>query len=215
MKTNVVVLGSGGHARVVLSILLSTPGIRVAGIITADSGVEIVGGVPVLGGDECLPDLVRKGISGFVIGVGSVGDSSLRRKLYKDCLAVGLSPVNAIHGLADVDQSVRLGLGTVVMSRAVVQVGGDVGNNVIINTGAVIGHDCAIHDHAHVALGANLGGDVQVGEGAHIGMGASVRNGIVVGDRAIVGVGAAVVKDVQPDEVVVGVPARPLRKKET
>ncbi len=215
MKTQVVVLGSGGHARVVLSILMSAPDMTVAGIVAANSKAEVVEGVPVLGGDECLPGLAEQGISSFIIGVGSVGDSSLRRELYDHCLAVGLSPVNAVHNLADVDRSVRIGTGTVVMSHAVIQVGGNVGDNVIINTGAIIGHDCVIQDHAHVALGANLGGEVQVGEGAHIGMGASVRNGIVVGENAIVGVGAAVVKDVSPGEVVVGVPAKPLRKKKS
>lgn len=214
MKIRVVVLGSGGHARVVLSILKADPRIIVAGVVTADPEIEQFDGVAVLGGDECLPLLVGKGVTGFAVGVGSVGDSELRRRLYDDCLAAGLAPVNAIHQLADVDETVRMGHGTVVMSRAVIQVGGEIGNNVIINTSAVIGHDCVVRDHAHVSLGANLGGGVHVGEGAHIGMGASVRNGIIVGDNAVVGVGAAVVKDVPPAVVVVGVPARPLKTRE-
>jgi UDP-perosamine 4-acetyltransferase len=51
---------------------------------------------------------------------------------------------------------------------------------------------------------------VRVGAGAHIGAGATVRQGIAIGEQAIVGAGAVVVKDVPPNTVVVGVPARPI-----
>ena len=88
------------------------------------------------------------------------------------------------------------------------------GVNVIVNTGAIVEHDCVIDSHAHIATGAKLSGTVMVGKGAHIGVGASVRQGINIGEGAIVGAGAAVVKDVEPWTVVVGVPARLLRHRE-
>jgi acetyltransferase-like isoleucine patch superfamily enzyme len=84
--------------------------------------------------------------------------------------------------------------------------------NVIVNTGAIVEHDCVLGDHSHVGPGARLGSAVTVSEGAHIGMGASVRQCVRIGRNSVVGVGAAVVSDVPDDTIVVGVPAHPLRK---
>jgi len=86
------------------------------------------------------------------------------------------------------------------------------GVNVIINSGAVVEHDCVVGDHVHVATGAHLAGAVRIGAGAHIGIGATVKQGIAIGANAVVGAGAVVVKDVLPDTLVVGVPARLFRK---
>ena len=84
--------------------------------------------------------------------------------------------------------------------------------NVIVNTGAIVEHDCVIGDHVHMATGSRLCGAVHVANGAHIGAGSIVREGISIGAGAIVGAGALVVKDVEPGTVVVGVPARFLKQ---
>jgi UDP-perosamine 4-acetyltransferase len=82
---------------------------------------------------------------------------------------------------------------------------------VIVNTGAIVEHDCAIGSHAHIATGAALAGNVRVGEAAHVGIGASVRQGICIGPGAVVGAGAVVVHHVPEGVVVAGVPARELQ----
>jgi len=77
-----------------------------------------------------------------------------------------------------------------------------------------VDHDCRIGDFVHLAPGVRLAGEVTVGEGALIGIGASVLPGVCIGAWDVVGAGAVVTEDVAPGVTVVGVPARPLRKKE-
>jgi len=212
MAIPLVGLGAGGHAKVVLEILRMNSCFELVGLL--DSKSELKGqsvlGVPVLGDDSCLSDLLNRGIKHFFIGVGSIGEVSLRLRLYNLAMAHDMQPVSALHPQAVISPSATIGPGATVMATAVINACAALGANVIINTGAIVEHDCVLADHVHVATGARLASAVRVGRGAHIGAGATIRQGITIGEGAIVGIGTAVVKDVKPHTIVVGVPARPL-----
>jgi UDP-perosamine 4-acetyltransferase len=209
----VVITGAGGHARVVLEILTLNGGIEVFGLTDPDAalhGADVLG-FPVLGGDELLPALRRRGATHFIVGVGGTADNTARRRVY-DAALRHLAPSSAIHPRAVVSPAARLGRAVAVMAGAIVNPGAVVGDNVIINTGAIVEHDCVVDDHAHVATGATLCGGVEVGALAHVGAGATVRQQVKIGPHAVVGAGAVVIRDVGPGTVVVGVPARALER---
>lgn len=209
-----VILGGGGHARVVIDILRTSTSVALYAVLDPDRslwGRELLG-VPIRGGDELLPDLITEGVNYFVVGRGAVGDNQPRRKLFELGLAYGLVPFTVQHPSAVCSKWAQIGLGSVLFPSAVVNAGAIVGDNVIINTGAIVEHDCVISDHVHIATGARLASAVKVGAGAHIGAGATVRQSLSIGESAIVGAGAVVVKDVPPRVVVVGVPARCLKE---
>lgn len=187
---------------------------EVVGLLDPDPGLrgtEVLG-VPVLGDDDLLPELMSNGVSHAFVGLGSAGDGTPRRRLYELALSHGLRLVDAIHPSAVVSPSAFLGPAVTIMAEAVVNAAARLGANVIVNTGAVVEHDCLLGDHVHVATAAALGGDVEVGEGAHVGLGASVREGVRIGAGAVVAAGAVVVADVPEGAVVAGVPARPLER---
>jgi len=210
----VVGLGAGGHARVVLEILQLMEDYEVVGLL--DSKPELwnteVLGIPVLGNDDLLPQLYKDGLRHVFIGVGTVGDTQPRRQLYEKALSQGFQVVQGIHPQAILSPSVDIGRGPTIMAGAVINANTRLGDDVIVNTGAVVEHDCTIGDHVHIATGARLASAVHIDRGAHIGVGASVRQCIHIGQDSVVGAGAVVVSNVPDDVVVVGVPARVLKE---
>jgi len=203
----IVLLGGGGHARVVLSVLRLI-GERVVGYTDLRPRDAMPPHVPYLGDDEVLRSFDAERTE-LVSGIGSVGRTHLRTKVYLDARALGLRFTVVRHPSALVDPGARIGLGVQLMAGAIVQTGASLAENVLVNTGAIVDHDTVIEAHAHLAPGAVLSGGVSIGEGAHVGAGAVVRQGVRVGKGAIVGAGAVVVNDVADGSTVVGVPARP------
>ncbi len=209
MSEGCVFLGAGGHARVLLDSLLGS-GMPLC-ILDADASLHgsEVHGVPVLGGDDLLPEVGERGFTRFAVAVGALSNNGVRQRLFELAREHGLEPFEVRHATACCSPMAALGQGCQLLPGAIVNAGATLGCNVIVNTGAIVEHDCRIGDHAHVATGARLAGGVVVGARAHIGIGASVRQGIRIGADAVVGAGAAVVKDVPDATVVVGVPAKP------
>lgn len=206
-------LGAGGHARVALESLRAAGGYVVAGFLDPreDLWGTLIDGVPVLGGDDLLAGQFDEGVGLVFVGLGSADDTRPRRRLYDLAQTLGMGAVTIIDPSALVSSTASVHEGATVLPRATINAGSVVGENAIINTAAVVDHDCRIGAHAHVASGATLASGVQVGDGAHVGAGAVVRQGVSIGEHAVVGIGAAVVRDVEPETVVTGVPASFLR----
>jgi len=204
----VIVLGAGGHAKVLIEAMLSST-IVIAGIV--DNNPLVIGmkllGIPVLGNDDILNELSPSEIN-LVNGIGSIGLPKKRTdifELYKNRSYVFAS---VVHPSAIVASDAVLAEGAQVMAGVVIQPGSNIGRNSIINTRASIDHDCIICDHVHIAPGVTLAGGVSVGAKSHIGTGATVIQGISIGENCIVGAGALVLHNVESGFTVMGVPAR-------
>jgi len=205
-----ILVGSGGHARVLLSTLL-LQGARVLGFVDPDKTQAELLGVPYLGDDDAIsydPDQVM-----LINGLGSVASIANRLRVYEFFRGRGYRFASVIHPGAIIAPETELADGAQIMAGAILQTGCIVEENCIINTGARVDHDCVIHAHAHVAPGAVLSGNVHVGSRSHIGAGATLIQGVHIGSGAIVGAGAVVLSNVPESCTVVGVPARPIRVK--
>jgi len=215
VTTRVVGIGAGGHAKVVIDILRQMGGYEIVRLVDCDRNLweSEVSGVRVFGDDSSLRELYLQGVRNAFIGVGTVGDSESRIRVYELARKHGFQIVRAIHPTAVVATSAEIGDGATIMANAVINPDAHLGDNVIVNTRAVVEHDCIIGDHVHIAPGAVLSGTVTVGRGAHIGAGATVKQGTTIGERAVVGAGAVVVCDVPSDTTVAGVPAQPIATK--
>lgn len=209
-----VILGGGGHARVLVDCIRESRLAEIEGVLDSDPticGRKVLDAL-ILGGDELLGDLAAGGVTHFVVGLGGVRDNRPRMRLFELGLLFRLTPLTVRHPSAVVSRWATVGPGCQLLPGSIVNAGASLGKNVIVNSGAIVEHDCVVGDHAHIATGARLASGVRAGAGAHLGAGATVRQGIVIGERAVVGAGAAVIRDVAAGAMVVGVPARPLDK---
>jgi sugar O-acyltransferase (sialic acid O-acetyltransferase NeuD family) len=203
MKAPLVVVGAGGHAKVVIASARAA-GYTQLRAVDRDSrlwgkrvlDVSITGDV-----DAVLTDAEA-------LVVLAIGDNATRLRL---ATAAQCGFATLVHPSAVVDASVELGAGSVVFAGAVIQPDTRIGRHGIVNTAASIDHDCVLGTCVHIAPGVRLAGMVTVGDGVLVGIGACVIPGITIGASAIVGAGAAVVRDVATATTVIGVPARTSR----
>ena len=208
----VVIVGAGGHGRVVLDILVQAGVYQVAGFL--DTNPEIHGrrmdGVPILGDVHVLPELrEQQGVTGAVV---AIGDNGVRRAYADRIDGMDIELINAVHPSANLARNVTLGRNVVIAAGALVCAHCQIGDSVILNTGCIIDHETMVGTAAHICPGSRIAGRVTVEAGAFIGIGATVIQTVRIGCEAVVGAGAVVTRDVAPLSTVVGVPARPIRE---
>ncbi|RCW71163.1 UDP-perosamine 4-acetyltransferase [Marinobacter nauticus] len=204
MSAKIILLGAGGHARVVLDALLAA-GLNVNGVVDPSlAGTnDYWRGVPVLGNDQDLLELPPHDIE-LVNGIGSIPGQTLRKEVFRKFTSAGFNFRTVIHPSAIIGSEVKLMPGAQLMAGAIVQADSLIGENTIVNTGARVDHDCSIGSDVHIAPGAVVSGGVQIGVDTHIGTGASIIQGIILGKNVLVGAGTAVVRDVPDDARIVG-----------
>lgn len=206
----VIVLGAGGHARVLIDALL-LKGVAILGVTAPAIEGAPPFGLPFLGADLAVDAHPVASIR-LVNGLGSTRQPGARREIFERFKAKGYKFESVVHPSAVIARNVELGEGVQVMAGAVIQTGGRIGANSIVNTRVAVDHDCRIGAHAHLAPGATLCGDVRVGENAHVGSGASIIQGISIGDDVLVAAGAVVIRNVPAGAAVSGVPARNMKR---
>jgi len=211
----VIGLGAGGHAKVIIELIKSLDKYQVVGLLDSDSELwkKEIEGIPVIGGDDHLTEVFSMGVQHAFIGLGSVGDTNPRKRLFKKAKKNGFQVIDVIHPQSIVSPSVELDEGIAIMAGAVINTGSILGKNVLINSGALVEHDCWVGSHVHVATGAHIAGGVKLEDGVHVGIGASILQKVCVGKNAIIGAGSVVLKDISEGEVVIGVPANPMKGK--
>ena len=214
MADRLLVLGSGGHAKVVVDAALSA-GWDVLGVLDRDPSLagKTVLGRPIIACDEHgAAALCGQYEAQIVVGIG---ENATRRRIFEMLRAAGAAVATIVHARATVARSCTVGAGSVVFAGAVLNPDTRIGANAILNTSSSVDHDSCIGDHVHISPGVHLGGMVEVGEGTHIGIGAVIRNNIRIGSWCVVGAGSVVVKDLADRVLAFGVPATPQRKNPT
>lgn len=206
---NIIVIGSSGHAKVVIDIVERQGQYRLVGLIDAFRAVgEETLGYRVLGAEADLPVLME----GLAVGgvLVAIGDNYMRAKVTASIAALcpQLSFVSAVHPQASVGRGVRIGAGSVVMAGAVVNPGCDVGPGCIVNTRASLDHDSVMEAFSSLAPAAATGGYCYLGTCSALGMGALLLQRIRVGAHSVIGAGAVVTRPVADLCVSYGAPAK-------
>lgn len=215
------ILGASGNALDILDIVgaLNAAGQawEVVGVLDDAAGPSFAG-VPVLGSLAAAAAMICPGgmLEGaqFLLAIGSDRSHAAREAILARTGLMQASFATLVHPAAGVSSRATLAPGCCVGFGASVAGRARLGAHAWVGPGVVIGHDAMLDPFAMMAPRATISGGVRIGRGAYVGSGAVVRQGIAVGARALIGLGAVVVKDVAPDTVVAGNPARPLHPTE-
>jgi acetyltransferase EpsM len=200
-----VIIGAGGHAKVIIDILKAN-GEHIAGFYD-DHPQATLEDLPLLG---MIKDITNDHPEyRYII---AIGNNEIRRKIAAQMRNNGCEFGTAIHPSAIIGSEVIIGEGTVIMPNCVINHSSSVGTHTIINTAATVDHDCTIKDFVHISPGSHLAGNVTVGEGTHIGIGSSIIQSITIGTGSIIGAGAAVVNNTPDYTVAVGCPAKVIKR---
>lgn len=203
MSKNIVIIGAGGHAKVIADIIAKS-GDTLLGFLddNIEKGTRIIADYKVIGNlNNRFPMSVTQEDIEFII---AIGDNEKRKEISEK--SPNIKYYKAIHPSAQIGLDVKIEEGTVVMANAVINSSTKIGKHCIINTGAIIEHDNIIENYVHISPNATLCGTVTVGEETHIGAGTTIKNNINICKKCIIGAGAVVVKNIEEEGKYVGIP---------
>ena len=205
---NLIIIGGGGHAKVIAGILKKLNTYNVKGYTDIHDQGEIPG-VPYLGTDDWLIDRLDEWKNcSLVIGLGMLSLNSIRKEVierftqYNFNFPVIVSPNAVVSEDADIEK------GTVVIDGAVINPGTKIDAWGIVNTNATVDHDCTIGSHVHIAPGATICGGVHIYNNSVIGAGATIIQNITIRNDIFVGAGTTVYKDLIEPGTYIGSPLR-------
>lgn len=204
LMNKVIMIGAGGHGKVVLSTLLEV-GMNVISIYDDDVNKlrQKVFNIPIIGPVSDIED------SPSILTIIAIGDNQKRKKIASKFKRVNY--LSVVHPNAYVHNSVRIGAGTIVFAGAVIQPDTLIGEHCIVNTGATVDHDCVVGNFSHLAPGTHLSGGVKVYDGVLFGIGSMAIPGMSIGAWSTIGAGSVVVKSIASYNIVAGVPAKSIK----
>jgi sugar O-acyltransferase (sialic acid O-acetyltransferase NeuD family) len=218
-----VIFGASRQGRVALEVLRAQGQHSILGFLDDDTARfgAWVDGLPVLGGMDWAAanapmqgerELAGATSSRRLAAIVAIGGNDARLDVAQRLRALGFELINAVHPSSVIQGHVSLGAGNLICAGAILITGTRIEDDVVINTGSTIDHDCLLESGAQVASGVTTSGCVTVRQGAFVGVGAILGPGVTVGEGAIVGAGSLVLRDVPPRVLAYGTPCRVVRE---
>lgn len=206
---DIILIGGGGHCKSVIDSIIKSKTYNIVGILDLPDKVEEeILGISIIGTDDQLEYYYKNGVKYAFLTVGSIGNVSLRRRLYTAALNIGYDFPSIIDNTAIVSDNVKIGCGSFIGKGVIINSDSIIGNHCIINTGAIIEHDCYIGDFCHIAPGATLSGSVTIGENSHIGTNSTVIQNVRIGENTLIGAGSVVIRNIGDNTKAYGNPCR-------
>ena len=205
---NLILIGSGGHSRPVLSTIQINKKFNLVGIIDLkfnNKNKENILGIPIVGPISFLEKTNHLDTSIFL----AIGDNNLRKSLSENHVVKKFELINVIHPLAYIDASCKLGSGNFIGPFAHLGPKSIIGSGNIINTYANVEHEVNVGNFSQIAPGAQILGRCHIGNQVFMGSSSTLIEGLSVADNTTVGAGAVVTKNIiDQGNTYIGVPAK-------
>lgn len=201
MSNSVLLIGSGGHASVLLEILIEQE-INVLGYVSPipAANKKLFTNIHWFTSDDDILSFDKSTVT-LVNGIGSLPGNTLRSDIYNKYKKLGFNFLTLVSKNANLSKHVFLAEGVQVMLGAIIQTGTTIGYNTIVNTGAIVDHDCSIGSNNHIAPGVTISGQIISQTNVHFGTGCSVIQSINIGGNAIIGAGVSVTKNINNNAI--------------
>ncbi|RNI35222.1 acetyltransferase [Hanamia caeni] len=211
-KTKLILIGGGGHCKSCIDVIEQEGKFQIEGILDKEENFgNSVLGYKVIGTDQQIHELSRRKYS-FLITIGQIKSALIRKSLFEKLAYLNVPMATVISPLAYVSKYSLVDKGTIVMHHANINAGVKLGMNNIINTGALIEHDCSIGNHCHISTKAVVNGGCTIGNEVFIGSGTVIYNGVQIQDLTVVSAGSVVSKDIDVAGIYKGNPVKRLGK---
>lgn len=211
---NIVLIGSSGHAKVIIDIVEHEGRYKIAGLFDEYRKVgEQTLGYQILGREE---DLLQLMTSHILIGViVAIADNFIRSKVaaFVEEVCPDLPFISAMHPKAYIAKDVSIGEGTVIMAGVNVNPSCSIGRFCILNTNSSLDHDSVMEDFSSLAPGVTTGGNCRIGGYSAVSIGAVLIHGVHIGEHTVIGAGSTVMKHCEPFKVAYGTPAKTIRER--
>lgn len=208
-KTNIIIIGASGHAKVIIDIVERQGIYNIIGLIDSYKKTgDLIFDYKILGSERDIPSLAKE--YSFNSGIIAIGDNWTRKVVYKRILEIfpEFQFVNAVHPNAVIGKNVSIGYGTVIMPGAIINSDASIGHFCIINTNSSLGHDAEINDYSSLAPAVAVSGNVKIGTCTAISLGVNIIQNIRIGKHSIIGAGSLVIEHVHDYQLVYGSPAK-------
>lgn len=208
-ENKLILFGAGGHAKKIVEIAISC-NYSFQGYLSQDEPGTLINGYTVLGYLDVYnkSNELRKSFYHLAIGSSAKRYNLLKAINSEDNMVSLISPKAILH-----DNAI-IGKGTSVHHNCVIHTNSVIGKCVVIDTSCIIEHDTVIGDFANIHPGAIICGKAILGNGVSIGSGAVIIEKVKIGDNSLIGAGTVITKDIEPNVLVMGNPARIIRKRD-
>ncbi|MGB3946581.1 MAG: acetyltransferase [Bacteroidia bacterium] len=208
VKRELILIGGGGHCKSCIDVIEQEGKYTIVGILDLpDKKGNRVLDYEIIGNDNDYEKYKQRNCE-FLITVGQIKTATVRKKIFEKLNALDAKLAIVVSSRAYVSKHAIIDKGTIVMHNAFVNAGAKVGANCILNSGCNVEHDVVIGDYSHISTGVFVNGDCKIGKEVFVGSNATISNQVNVGNHVIVGAGSLVIKNIESNRTVVGVPTK-------
>jgi len=206
---DLVIIGAGGVGREVAWIIEQInnvmPTFNILGYVDDNYNLheDKINGYKILGGIDYLFNMKSN-----VSVICAIANYEVKKSIINKLKLKKFNHPSIIHPDVYINNTNTVGIGCVIYPGVIITTNIQIGDYVIISSKCGIGHETVIGNYSSILWNVNISGHVKIEEGCLIGSGSTIIQGKSIGRESIVGAGAVVIREVPPNCITVGVPAR-------